>query len=490
LVNQNDVFNIIEIAQGLKNKLNFIFFISDIYTNYDVNKSTYYLLKQKFPESKIYDLSNELIYLNCHTKHKVDFTFLKNFESQLKSELIIQNFLKDIDLNNIYGYRDLTFHPLNKKNYFILIEKITKKISKIFSSNGIDLVYSPDTSNFARNLIRELCKKKKIPFYWISHRILGYLYLVNLSGKKKLPLTKNNKIDKKKIISIKKILEENSKNIENKTQIIPLSVFFKRFNKNIFNFFQTFRNNYLGYKRQRLQRLKPNLFSQKSILNSYKYWLTKIFRQYTIQKYCLKNLHKKILIIKKKKFIFYPLHVTPEAGVYDQKELYDQLYIIQKISKQLPIDYFLVVKLHPSNFSEDSDIEKLNWYKKIDKIYNVVLLSHHINSSYLIKKSIAVITISGSACIEANLINKPSFLIGDAEFSELYGIYKFDKKFLDNIRKFDKRKLNNNNIFYNYIFNDNTRLDNYSHFIYPGSEKIRSKYKNIYNLFSKKILNS
>lgn len=488
LVNQNDVFNIIEIALGLKNKLNFIFFISDIYTNYDLNKSTYNLLKQKFPDSKIYDLNNELIYLNDHKKHEVDFTFLKKFEKQLKSELIIQNFLKDIDLNNIYGFRDTTFHPSNKKIYYILIEGVTKKINEIFKSNQVNLVYSPDTSNFARNLIKEFCLKKNISFYWISHRILGYLYLVNLSIKKKIVVNKNKKIDKKKIISIKKIIEKKSKNIENRSQLVPSRTFLKRFNKNIFNFFRSFRNNYLGYKRQKLQKFRPNFFSQKSTLNTYRYWLMKIFQQYAIQKYALKNLHKKILIIKKKKFIFYPLHVTPEAGVYDQKELYDQFYIIQKISKQLPIDYSLVVKLHPSNFSEDSDIENLNWYKKINKIYNVILVSHHINSRYLIKKSTAVITMSGSACIEANLMDKPSFLIGNAEFSELYGIYKFDGKFLDNIRKFDKKNLVKNDFFFNYIFDSNAKIDNYNDFIYPGSKKIRFKYQKIYKLFSKKIL--
>ena len=127
LVNQNDIYNIIEIARGLKGKLNFFFFISDIYTNYDVNRSTYNLLRQKFPDSKIYDLKNELIYLNDHKEHRVDFAFLKKFEKQLKTELIIQNFLKDIDLNNIYGFRDTIFYPSNKKIYYILIEGITKK---------------------------------------------------------------------------------------------------------------------------------------------------------------------------------------------------------------------------------------------------------------------------------------------------------------------------------------------------------------------------
>ena len=96
---------------------------------------------------------------------------------------------------------------------------------------------------------------------------------------------RNNKINKKKIISIKKIIENKSKNIENKSQLISLGTFFIRFIKNIFNFFRSFRNNYLGYKRQKLQKLRPNFFSQKSTFNTYKYWLIKILQQYAIQKY-------------------------------------------------------------------------------------------------------------------------------------------------------------------------------------------------------------
>ena len=74
-----------------------------------------------------------------------------------------------------------------------------------------------------------------------------------------------------------------------------------------------------------------------------------------------KNQLTKINKIKRNKFIYYPLHVTPEAGVYDQAELYDQVYLIQRIAKNLPIDTFLVVKPHPSNFmnADDMDIQRV-----------------------------------------------------------------------------------------------------------------------------------
>ena len=109
---------------------------------------------------------------------------------------------------------------------------------------------------------------------------------------------------------------------------------------------------------------------------------------------------------------------------------------------------------------------------------------------YLIKRSLAVISVNGTACLEANLMGKPSFLIGGSEFSGLYGIYKFTDNFLKNIKNFNKKKTNTNNFYFNYIFNNSLKMDNYKYFdfLHPSNEFIKKKTKPAFDFFAKKIL--
>ena len=84
------------------------------------------------------------------------------------------------------------------------------------------------------------------------------------------------------------------------------------------------------------------------------------------------------------------------------------------------------------------ECEDLKWFKEIDKIFNVILVSHNVNSLFLIKNSIGIVTVSGSACVEANLLRKPSFMFGSNVFSSLYGVYNFTDNFFSKRKNFDK----------------------------------------------------
>ncbi len=491
LINQNEIYNIIEIAKRLEKKFQLIFFITDIYSSYDISRQSYNLIKTNFLKAEIYDYYYELKNLNNDKEiTKIDFKSLKDFEDKLYSKSIISNLLKDISLNNLYGNRELIYHPINKKIYYKLISIVSKKINYIFLKNKIYFVYSPSTLNFTRNLIGEICKIKKIPFYWISQRILNFLFLVNLSDNNFSIIKKvKQKINISKIIIIKNLFKKKPDTIHNDKDLIVFKEYIKKIFKTFMYYIKTFKNHYFDYLKTKIKKNRPNYFYDKPTFKASYYWLKKVFSIYFIQKYCLINHLNKLQIIKKNKFIFYPLHITPEAGVYDQSELYDQLFLIQKIAKKLPVDTFLVVKSHPSNFREFTDIEDLSWYKSINKIYNVILLSHHVNSSYLIKKSLATISVSGTACLESNLIGKPSFLIGETEFSGLYGIYNFNDKFLDNIKKFDPKKLYKNNFYFDYIINHSLKMNNFNYgdFITPTNQS-RLKYQHAFDFFAKKML--
>ena len=142
------------------------------------------MLRNNFPKANIIDLRSELIKLNTTKKfNNIDYNFLNKFEQEISSKSIIKNFLKDILLNNLYGSRDIFYHPKNKDIYFKFCEIILKKIKKILLKDKIKFVYTINTSNFVRNIVLEYCKVKNFPFYWVSYGLFKKMYLCDLSSK-------------------------------------------------------------------------------------------------------------------------------------------------------------------------------------------------------------------------------------------------------------------------------------------------------------------
>ena len=127
----------------------------------------------------------------------------------------------------------------------------------------------------------------------------------------------------------------------------------------------------------------------------------------------LKKLYKKISIKKviDDNFIFYPLHLEPEAANLARATMGSQLFIIEQISQILPEGYYLYVKEHPDQFAIHQtdkyflkslkNFRNIDFYKRISQLKNVRSLNVYMQSSNLINKSKAVLSISGSALIEA-----------------------------------------------------------------------------------------
>lgn len=128
-----------------------------------------------------------------------------------------------------------------------------------------------------------------------------------------------------------------------------------------------------------------------------------------------------------KKFYFYPLHLEPEAVVlYWADGLYtNQVKLIENIAAQLPPDTFLYVKDHPHLYG----YRDISDYNRIQEIPNVKLLPPHLPGKKIIKDSIGVITINGTAGFEALLLNKQIIVFGSA----FYAISK-RVKYVKNIR--------------------------------------------------------
>lgn len=113
-------------------------------------------------------------------------------------------------------------------------------------------------------------------------------------------------------------------------------------------------------------------------------------------------------------FFFFPLHYQPEASTSVWATYYsEQLSTIRNIAFSLPFPYKLYVKEHPASVG----LREINFYKKLKKIPNVVLISPYENIQTIIEKSLGVITLTSTSGMEAALSGKPVYVLGNVFYS-------------------------------------------------------------------------
>lgn len=121
------------------------------------------------------------------------------------------------------------------------------------------------------------------------------------------------------------------------------------------------------------------------------------------------------------KFIYYPLQYTPEASINTPAPFFvDQMRAIDLILNSMPPDFYLVVKEHPAMIGE----RPFSFYRALKKKAGILLADIHIPSIEITKKASLTASVTGTACLEAFLLGKPSLHLGRAFFTGW--IYKFD----------------------------------------------------------------
>lgn len=132
-----------------------------------------------------------------------------------------------------------------------------------------------------------------------------------------------------------------------------------------------------------------------------------------------------------KAYYFYPLHLEPEASVLYWADGYysGQVKLIENIAAQLPPNVYLYVKDHPHILG----YRKIYDYFKLKRIPNIRLLNPQINGKDVIRKSLGVFTLNGTAGFEALLLGKDVFVFGTPYYSMCKNVVRINdiKKIYD-----------------------------------------------------------
>tara|TARA_Y100001936_G_C16089665_1_gene684919 strand:+ start:1685 stop:3196 length:1512 start_codon:yes stop_codon:yes gene_type:complete len=168
------------------------------------------------------------------------------------------------------------------------------------------------------------------------------------------------------------------------------------------------------------------------------------------------------------KFVYFPLSDEEESQILHYSSFHtNQIESVRHIAKSIPIDYQLFVKEHPARGIRGwRTIEE---YNELLDIPNVVLLHPTVNQQTLFENCSLVVTLRGTAGLEAAFYGKPTLIFGDIFYSVMPSVYQV--KHLSNLPELIHSALNTRvnpidvDRFFDLVINNSVRfneLDYYS----------------------------
>ena len=423
----NDDLSSLGLPKTLQEKYNF-----DIYAILDItDKQKKFFQKQQLIKfSKIWFFHDHI----SKTTKKPDMDFLKSFEEKYKINLWL------LASNDRIFYKFNQFHKFSTDEILSILEQECRLFEKILDEIRPDFLLMGITTFHHNHLFYEVCKARGIKVLMIRQSFLAGKYIISSEIDKMDDAINNNKHN----FSSLPELQNYVKNYSATTQLNTFKSKFQSSKKNyvkatmqfLFSSNSNPKTHYTYYGRSKLAVIK----------NIILYTLKTRYREYFINKNFIRNIENK------NSFIYFPLHIEQERSLEIAAPFYtNQIEVITNIVKSLPVGYKLYVKEHPlmniRGWRHTTD------YKHIMNLPNVKLINPSVKSEDIIKKSSLVISIGGTASLEAAYYNKPSIIFVNVDYSFLPSVYKI--KTIDElptaIRTSLKKEVNISDL--NYYFN-------------------------------------
>lgn len=417
---------------------------------------------------------DKIVEKNLYFFLKNDINFSKKVIVEKKKEYFTsrilkfaQKYEKNYNFNiSYYLSQDRAFgrgYLINADNYPEIKRSSWSYLRKVNSFMSEFLFYEKMINKYKPKIILSLapiplfyliCKKKNIKYFSLSYSKLGerFIWSDNEFGSKNIlkSLIKkylSSKKIKKLPINIEKLIEKNT------------ATFAHTVNK--YSYFLNFKD-FIKYNALFIVRALRGLSKK----NSYTYlsWIMRYFRKPLTFNFVKKNSINDLKRIKKR-YIYIPMHLEPEMALQNfSPEFSNTFEMITWISKSLPSGYFIVLKEHPEMYG----IRSINYYKKLIQIPNVIFINPKFSTFELIKNSLAVATITGTAGFEAIFLKKQVLSFGIHQVINALPTVYFCTNYYNtksNLEKIFKKKSNktytkSQSALYYAIYNNSFELKN------------------------------
>lgn len=387
------------IAKSLKEKFDCdVFYVAD-----DNHVSKTFFEKQKIVDFKKVWSYNDYIFRN---KKNVDLAYLTKFENRYKINLWNITF-KD---RNLYHFNK--YYKFKEEEILSILEYECKFFEKIIEESNPDYLFILPTAFHQDQLLLELCQAKGIKILTLSGTRIGSRLVISeecdkikYKSKSGSNLTSNNL----NFENLQDLLKPYTQQIKYQQKKLRKASFLEMFSATIrfLLSYQEYKKYYPNYGRTPIRFL----FKEATIL------LKKRIRKNFLNKHALQN------IPTSQPFIYFPLHLEPERILLMPAPFYmNQLEIVTQIAKSLPVDHMLYVKEHP--IMGNLGWRSTSFYKNIMELPNVKLIHPFAENKILLKNCRLVITIAGTAGMEAAFYGKPSIVFVETSYSnQLPSVY-------------------------------------------------------------------
>ena len=340
---------------------------------------------------------------NILKNKKPDLNYLKSIEKKYNLNIW------QIAANERIFYGFYNFHEFTEDEVLSIIEQECKLYEKILDELKPDFV-SITTNTHQNHLFLKLCQAKRIRILFLTgSRVAGRAMISHDMDTfpeplDTTPMTKELSFTELQNIQKKINLFNETKDYvegfsDSKIDLIKAATQYLFFSDN-----NTAKTNYNYFGRTKSKVLIDSISNKVKIQNRTKF----------IEKNFTKKIHYD-------NFIFFPLQLEPERTLLiDAPFFTNQLEIIRNISKSLPIGYKLLVKEHAAMITRSW--RDINWYEELMKIPNVILVHPSVTPDEILSKCSLVITITGTAGLDAAYYNKPSIVFSDVLYSRLSSV--------------------------------------------------------------------
>tara|TARA_B100000029_G_scaffold351651_2_gene344134 strand:+ start:2787 stop:4310 length:1524 start_codon:yes stop_codon:yes gene_type:complete len=341
---------------------------------------------------------------------KYDFKKIDHYEK--KFDLNIKQLIENDRFFNDYN----DFYKFSKDEILSIIEKEFTFFESVLDEKP-DFFITSETYLRAHHVFFLMCKKLGIKIIMLNHSNWGdYYFLSNnyrlLSNFKKIfqetMIHDTSFLELQTRLEQMKISKKLSKFYESKNSLserIKAGV-----NLLLHSDDSLIKTHYTYFGRTKIKILKSEFFF--------------IFKKFFREKFINKNFS--LNIKNDRPFIYFPLQQEPERSLLlSAPDFSDQINNIQLILENLPENYLLYVKEHPTQ-GPGRGWRSIDKYRKILSFKKLKLIHPSVDSSELIKNSKLVISISGSTVFEAAFFNKPSMTFVESDFSLIPSISKFN----------------------------------------------------------------
>ena len=355
--------------------------------------------KQKLvPFKKIWFFSD---YVQIKNK-KPDMKYLSSIEKKYGINIWLMSYSE-----RFFDERS-RFHKFTKNEILNLIEQECRFYEQVLDEVEPDFLIIRDVDMHHVNLFHEICRARGITI----------LSLYPLRMKTKWIISDTDKLhyNQNKI----KLEPENQKSFD------ELRNYLERYNQgswarkwvtsskiNLTNkktLYSIFNELFLTGKSDREDFMKIGRTRRKIITTNLSMMLKGRYRELFLENNCKKE-------IKNEKFVYFPLHVSPERYIDISAPFFsNQLEVITNIAKALPTEYKLYVKEHFA--MKPLHWRKTSFYKQILALPNVEFIHPSVSPDEILKKSSLVIAITGTSALQAAFFEKPSIVLAHNIYTE------------------------------------------------------------------------